>query len=372
MKNLFTQKIILFILLLICSHAFFQTSGKFSIVGKTIYDPCGSIFFPVGANLNGPNWVWPTDCKGGADRFKNVWKFNTARINMLLKTGYKNYPTFPEGSNMWSQNNLTRLDEIITEYTAKKIVVQLELHDWTGLYPSGQDLIDLKKWWVMIARKYDDNEYVWFNAFNEPGGHQDNPVSTQYRDVHREIVQAIRDEAGSDNVIVIDGAAVGQEVGGTYNTDLVQEQRSGILTYGNDIINFNNKTYQNIGFSLHVYGQWGIGTDEQRAAKMIDYIDRVHAKGLNLHVGELGWKCSNSTDAEALGTKTAYQIVIDKGIGVLAWHGQPGDRFALPACSESGDILSYSAIPDLSWMGQLMVPIAQQKGAVACSSKTIK
>jgi uncharacterized protein YjdB len=346
-------------------------SNNFTVVGSKIYDPCGNEFYPVGANLNGPNWVWPGTCEGGALNFKNVWNFNTVRLNMAYYDILRGWPTFPQGQMITSAQNQATLDRIIDEYTSLGIVVQLELHDWTGTYPNSSDVQKICDQFRFWANRYKDNPWVWFNPINEPGGHQDNPVNPLYRDVHREFVKAIRDDAGANNMIVIDGAAYGQDVGGTYNANLVEEQRSGILSYGQSIKSFGGKTYENVIFAFHVYGQWGFGTDAQRATKMIDYIDRVHAKGLHLHVGELGWYSNNQTDPEALGTRTAYQVCPGKDVGVIAWHGQPGDGFSLVA-SGSGNILTYSSLPSLSWTGQYIYNISSQRGGVNCIPNQFK
>src|SRR5690606_29756331 len=97
--------------------------------------------------------------------------------------------------------------------------------------------------------------------------------------------------------------------------------------------------------------------DAGRDARMADFIDRVHAAGHPVLIGEAGgWD-----EREALGTHAAYRVAPAKGVGILAWHGQGVDGYGLVAGDVTApDQLDLAAVgeggppPNLSWHGRLL------------------
>ena len=323
--------------------------ADFSVVGNAILKD-GDPFVPVGSNYNGQDWVHghgTTKTKDLAAVSQDAWRFNTIRVNSYFDPANAPYSTY---------GTYNRIDEIVAAYAARDMVVMLELHDWTGEYPAGAERAAMLDWWEDTARTYRGNEHVWFNVMNEPG--DAGAVDPEWRDLHRDAIRRIRDVAGADNVIVVDGAAWGQDVGewGTGDPD-VDTDKSGILRYGNDLKRFGGKAYDDIVFSLHLYDQWGQGNDSFNKAKLRDYVDRVHAEGHALIFGEAGVEYVDGTshvDAKAL--RAAYDVAAEKDVGVLSWSFNQIDRFY----HTDGDkgfgykIDSWTNPTNLSYMGQIV------------------
>jgi mannan endo-1,4-beta-mannosidase len=325
-----------------------QTTG-FRVDGTRIIDPDGKTFYPIGANYLGPHSWWPSDTLPLAQVSQEAWKFNMIRLNSCLDRGCNEYN--------WSDNN--DFDAIVSAYTSRKIVVMFTLHNWTCNYPSDSDLTLAADWFYDKAVRYKNNPYVWFQPFNEPG-YQD-PID-RWVMIHQRVIRRIRDDAGANNIIVANGTQCGQEglaqnTGNTWQTsDFVDASKSAILSAGNQLKQFNSKTYGNIAFSFHAYDQWGnvTSTNDQRDAKMRDYITRVQNAGHALFIGETGGYGNNSTDSKALATKTAYRVAPGKGVGIVAWHATPGDGFNLTTPGGIDAINSTTSPTNLTWHGQLL------------------
>ena len=282
----------------------------FKLQGSKILDPNGNEFVIKGANVMAYNAAWPVTALEDLELFK-LWNFNFARLYTRLDD---NYVT---GGGPGHNKDLNYLHRIIEAYTAEGIVVMIEVHDFTGSYYTDvttPSLTDLANFHASLAERFIDNPYVWFNVMNEPGG--SGSVSPQWVTTHQRVIKAIRD-TGNNSIIVADGASWGQDVG-EWNGNPVKEENSAILKYGADLKNFDGNTYENIMFSVHAYDQWANGD-----AKLIDFIDRVHAKGHALMIGEFGcW--NNSYNFNAL--DTTMRVAPQKGVGLVAWHWYGGDR----------------------------------------------
>jgi mannan endo-1,4-beta-mannosidase len=337
-------------------------SGEFRVEGTKILNPVGGEFIPDGANVNGIKWGWTPPISSDStwvNRIKNDWQYNSIRLNICL---FSPCPRNASYTAFGDAYDFTRLDAIVNAYTSQGIVVQLELHDWTcGNFnrATSSDMDAANAWWRSVATRYKNNTYVWFNPFNEPG--YGNPASIRWRDEHRRIIQMIRDEVGASNIIVLDGTSCGQEAG-NWSLDPVNAANSAILTYGNDVKTFNGKTYSNIAFAFHVYDQWAgstTATDDvtnaQRDARMADFIDRIHAAGHAVFIGETGgYGNQPNGDARTEGTKTAFRVAPGKGVGILGWHYTPGDGFNMTTNGSGHAINSSTAPTNLTWFGQLM------------------
>jgi chitodextrinase len=282
----------------------------FKVEGSKILNPNGDEFVIKGANVMAYNAAWPVTALEDLQLFK-TWNFNFARFYTRLDE------TYLTGGQPGFNRDLNTLYNIIDAYTAEGIVVMIEVHDFTGSYYTDlttPSLTDLANFHASLAARYIDNPYVWFNVMNEPGG--SGAVSTQWLTTNQRVVKAIRD-TGNNSIIVADGASWGQDVG-EWNASPVKEENSAILKYGNDLKSFGGNTYDNIMFSIHAYDQWSNGD-----AKLIDFIDRVYAKGHALMIGEFGsW--NNSYNFNSL--DTVMRVAPEKGVGVVAWHWYGGDR----------------------------------------------
>jgi mannan endo-1,4-beta-mannosidase len=276
------MKFRLFVFLLFFATLLHANNGNFQIIGSKIIDPEGNEFIPRGVNVQGMKYGWPGNVVPQADLIINAWNFNIVRVNCRLYDHYWNGQNVSIGSHY---QTIESMQAIVDAFTPHKVVVKFEFHDRTGSYYTGNDLEDLKDAFREMSDRWGDNPYVWFNIMNEPGG--STPDLNQWVNMHREVIQVIRDEKQVNNVIVIDAHSWGQDIG-AWNANPVPEANSSILSRGHDLINFNDKTYENIMFSFHIYDQWNRGTPEQMEYKMHDYITRVKEKGLALMIGEFG------------------------------------------------------------------------------------
>jgi mannan endo-1,4-beta-mannosidase len=210
-------------------------------------------------------------------------------------------------------------DAIVKAYTSRKVVVIFEPHNWTCSYPTPEELPLMIAWHVERANRYKNNPYVWFNVANELGG--EGEASSQWLEVHRAVIKAIR-ATGAKNIIVCDGASCGQDTG-VWDDRPVKEKNSAILSFGPHLARDAGGEFDNILFSLHTYDQWRFGDQ-----KLQNYIERVHKKKLALMIGETGAPFTE-TGNRHLSTATTYRVALPLGVGILAWHAQPGDGFSL-------------------------------------------
>lgn len=304
----------------------------FQVQGAKIISPQGKQFIPIGANINGWNFMgWDAEDPGGAAKLVNTitndWKFNTVRATVGLKQ--QMWQGKPMSDWQWLTDKdlaLQSLDKIVSAFTAKKVVVMLDAHDWSCRYPQGNDLSLLDDFWETIAEHYKKNPYVWFNIMNEPGYvPQPGRISPEWVGIHQRIIKLIRDRVGAKNAIVVDGASCGQD--SSWGSQIVEQRNSAILSSGDKLKFFDGKKYENIIFSLHVYDLWA-SSNQKMDEKLFDFINRVHKKGHALLIGEVGTNGKNDINRfQAPGL--VYRNALPLGVGMLAWHFQPGDNFGL-------------------------------------------
>ncbi len=322
---------------------------NFQIIDSRIFDPEGNEFIPKGVNVQGMKWVWPGDIVPQADKIIDAWNFNILRVNCKLYDGYW------QGQNVSinaAYQTIESMQAIVDAFTPQKVVVMFEFHDFTGGYYTGDALDDLKDAYRKMADLWGDNPYVWFNIMNEPGGSGAN-IPT-WINMHREVIEVIRDEKEANNVIVIDAHYWGQDIG-EWNTNPVPEENSSILSAGNELINFNDKTYGNIMFSLHVYDQWNRGTIEQAEYRLHDYIGRVKEKGFALMIGEFGTNASEGSLYFETAFRATMKVAPAHGIGLIWWHWYGGDALKLTTTGNGngGNINSSSNPTNLTWPGKM-------------------
>ncbi len=299
---------------------------NFTVQNDKILDPTGQEFIIKGTNVNGPHWPWNRPTIPDADLIINTWKFNTVRVNCV--PSLKN--TFP--------NNNPNFEAIVSAFTPRRVVVQLENHDFTGKYPEGAELENLKTWWIDLANRFKSNPYVWFNIMNEPGNGP--KVDERWKTTHETIVKAIR-ATGANNIIVLDEHGFGQASGlrdGTTN--------SGILTYAE----YFTKNYQNICFSVHMYSEWIYG--QNRLAKLFE---EAKNRKFSVHIGEYG---SSNGYAKSIAAQM-FSLLLKWKVGNIVWHWDGTDAHALTQNTARGGAWEIDpkdgTIPrNLSFVGNLI------------------
>jgi len=337
----------------------YQATGRFEIVGTKMIDPDGKEFIPIGVNMNGRGWVWDGDPSQDVDAIEKGWRFNIIRVNNIL--GCKDGPF---------RNRSLDLDAVVKTFTSRRIVVMFEQHD----VPEKDSQLECSaRWWKEAALKYKNNPYVWFNPFNEPGG-LGIASSPQWVPYHRRIIQTIRDRAGADNIIILDGIAAGQDhVNGWGACGFARDSDSAILSWGSTIASFQGKTYKNVGFSFHSYGSGGCADETLNDKIIANYIDRVHAKGLFLVVGESGYYSGQEyyQKSGSKAVRSTFRVALQRKVGVLAWHGQPGDGYVLTWPGGGiGSINSLTQPSNLTWIGKLFWEATHKRGFGLRSSPT--
>jgi len=310
----------------------------FSVVGSKIYDPSGREFIAKGVNINGIRWVWPGNMTTSehVTRIVDGFKFNAVRVPVSFE------------ASQWDDNTV---EGLVETYTSRGLVVMFDAHDKIGGYFEGTELDTLKDFFRDLAIKYKNNPYVWFNVQNEPGGTTLN--REKWLKVHQEVIRVVRDEAGANNIIVCDGAAWGQDVGEWTSGD-VRPEKSAILSYGRELLQFGGKSYSNVIFSVHAYDQWSQGSVPQNRSKMENFIQRVHAQGLALIIGEYG--VENVNQDTWPGTQGAIAAAQSQEVGRFVWAWWGGDDNELTTGGNGGgQYLNNLTNPtNLSRLGQLV------------------
>lgn len=296
------------------AHA--AATGKFHVEGTNIIDPNGNVFIIKGTNVPGYRWTWPLDMNTDEQLhlIKDVWKFNTIRVNNNLGPN-------PDGYQQY-QTDINQLYGLIDRYISNDIVVQIEAHDKSGSFytdtstPSLTDLANFHKDLAQRFKNHPKASYLWFNVMNEPS-YGDNPVSSQYVTTHQRVIDAIRG-TGNDSIIVVDGSQFGQDAI-TYDGSRVLDSTSGILTYGEQLRDYD--PLKNIAFSVHMYGVWQYGDTvlSNGKTRFQDYVERVRAKNLALHIGEYG--TSDGSNVPSLVKNYAW----NNQLGRIIWSWYGGD-----------------------------------------------
>ncbi len=314
------------------------SAQNFSIQNGKFIDPDGKEFIPIGANVNPWNYfdwqqnIWSEEHQ---DIWTDCWRFNFMRAPVFMNDlNWHNgiEQTYMPGWATAPNEGLQKLKELVDIYTAKKVVVMINAHDFICRWPTDAEMVIVRDYFRTVANEFKDNPYVWFNLFNEPGF--DQPTPDTYRTIHQDIIKIIRDEVGAQNMIVATGSQCGMEAA-SWGNEPIWGPNSAFLTYGDDLINFNGKTYQNIAFDLHMYDQWAYDM-QLLNVKLRDFLDRLKARGYAVLIGEVGsppaegHHNSGKFSSHARGTELAYKVALKEyGIGMVHWHWDPEDGFAL-------------------------------------------
>jgi hypothetical protein len=320
-------------------------TGGFAVDGSTIVGPDGEPFVARGVNLLGPQSFWPDETAGLSGAVRD-WGLNTVRINTCLPGGCED----AEGA-AWDVND--DLDAIVDEFTGAGLVVIISLHQVEpGSFADDASFPALSMWWRATAARYADNPFVWFNLLNEPGHGEG--VDIRWRTLHERLIDVVREEA--TNLILVDGTQYGQEAGAP-GSGPVTEATSAILRHGEALA----ARAPDVAFSVHVYDQWaGPGDDVARFERLRDFVTAVHDQGLALIIGETGGPDDEPDGPLALATQAAYAVAGALDVGLLAWHGQPGDDFALLTRADGirADLTDLDTA-EPTWHGELLLALTE-------------
>ncbi|HVW93016.1 MAG TPA: cellulase family glycosylhydrolase [Devosia sp.] len=310
----------------------------FSVADGTIIGPDGKPFVARGVNVSGPNWVWHHKTAPDAALIADCWGFNLVRVNIFL---------FPETKYPQVDDN-NDLDAIVQAFTSRGIVVVIEAHDRIGSFFAGADLKYLADWYAGLARKYRGNPYVWFDIMNEPGGYGP-PDGDKWLLTHRTAIAAIRDTAGADNIILVEGTTWGQDTG-RLTPEPVTVAESAILGLAGEVTAFGGKTYDNIVFSIHVYDMWNFPP-----AKLAAYIAEVKRRHLALLIGEYGSETDDGLSTLPA-TRAMFEVAVPQQVGRAVWHWDGGTVNTLTIGRPGGgwQIDSCTAPHNLTPLGQLV------------------
>ncbi|MDR1838438.1 MAG: cellulase family glycosylhydrolase [Treponema sp.] len=312
----------------------------FNVMGTKILDPDGKEFLIKGVNVNGPGWVFPRDTLQDIPLITDIWQFNTVR--MCAAIGWE-----------WARENNKNLNALINAFTSKGIVVILEVHDYTGIYPPQNKngyraepykyihpLSVLKKWWVDKAKRYGNNPYVWFNIMNEPGSEGSQSSAELWYNIHSEIIEAIRG-AKARNIIVLDDHNWGQAGGYFYRTSPYD---SAVIKMGPVL----NEKFENLVFSLHIYDAWRDGE-----LRLNRYLSDAHDLKLCVIIGEFGVVQGNVALVNSV--KVMYDNAIPKNIGRLYWAwDDAGLPLTVNGCGWQINKNDGQMPDNLTWAGEMV------------------
>ena len=300
-------------------------------MGHRLVDPDGRDFIIKGVNDRGIKANWPGDALGDLPDMAERWGFNLIRLRCRVTDQWSG------GINLSANapyQTPADLQPLIDACSARQVVVLLEYHDHTGGYYEGAELDALKQTYRELCDLYGDNPYVWYNVMNEPG--TATLDTNKWLSVHREVIKVIRDEKGVLAPIVCDGSAWGQDVG-EWNILNVKTEKSAILSLADDVIQFDGKEYDNILFSFHAYDQWDRGSAGEATAKMMDFVERIHANGHCVIIGEYGSAVNDDRGTHFPFAIAAVEAVCQNlGVGRIAWSWWGGDEFDLSTSGNGG------------------------------------
>jgi mannan endo-1,4-beta-mannosidase len=321
----------------------------FRVDGTQIVGPGGEPFVAQGVNLLGPQSFWDVPTSGLA-RAAGDWGLNAVRLNTCLPGGC-------DGADGAVHAVNDDLDALVQEFTGAGIVVILSLHQVEpGSMPDDAEFALVARWWDEVARRYSGNPHVWFNLLNEPG--EGSPVPERWLLVHERLIDVVR--AAATNVIVVDGTQYGQEAG-VGSSGPVTAETSAILRHGEAL----QRRADNIVFSVHVYEQWAPpdSDPQDQAGRLRAFVEAVHAAGLPLIIGETGGPAGAPDGQLAQATRAAYQVAAEAEVGLLAWHGQARDDFALVESDDPDTTFGDGDEVGLTWHGQLLTQLVEQRSA---------
>jgi mannan endo-1,4-beta-mannosidase len=296
-----------------------ENGSGFTTFGNQIYDPDGNPFTARGVNIfpwhGGPSSI---------DKITGCWGFNLVRLHAWIlpyDTGqWKDHVVYVEDPVFYNPEQISyRVYDVaglIDAYASQGIVVVFDVHDKIGRYFEGQELSDYLTFITHFADKYKDNSYVWLDIHNEPGTYDGRNLDfTKWRSEMSTILDTVRTIA-PDMMMMVSGAAWGQDTGPNWNSQFIQPQQSALLANA-DIIN----SYDNVIATFHMYDQWVYG-GLPRLANFVDQLNMTLDKPVI--VGEYG--SYNNRDT-VIASENLHHLIGVSGYGnigriVWNWNGR--------------------------------------------------
>lgn len=269
---------------------------SFSVAHSQIFSPNGQRFIIKGTN------AFP-DSSEHYESIVNCWGFNAVRINHLIDTAWYEIPEIDKMIETFTSNNIVVILDLAHDDATKDDQLAGIGHYWLHRKP------ELTKIYYNYASRYKNNPYVWFDLVNEPGAIDYDYLS--WLNIHQTLIQTIRDAAENPHPILAQGWCWGQDACSWHSSPVLDAQ-SAFLTHGHALKAFNNKTYNNIIFSIHVYDQWGYSD------RLVNYIDRVRNQGHSLIIGEYGYNTQDSKGA-LTSVNAMFDVLNQREIGSLVW-----------------------------------------------------
>jgi len=291
----------------------------FRVAGKTIIDPDGNIFTPMGINAAAPiktsgGWEYIQSYynENISGKLKDVqaWNWNIIRLTVHCAPSVL--------SQGVTQTEVIRaVNEVIKEYTPHKIVVMPDCHDLTGENPLATDAImdEIDSFWTLFAPQHADNPYVWFNYLNEPQTFEQ-PDSIWYPLAKRGY-DHIR-KLAPNNIIVLDLPNQANRIEASYSVE-----GKAFLT-----------TKCNVLYGWHAYGivppGEGLQTDSF-AKSLTDHravFEKLSTTNTPILIGEMGhdWNETRQEtnwnfNAERNGARSVIALNDEFKYGGMYWHG---------------------------------------------------
>lgn len=254
------------------------TSGQFNVgAGGAIIDPDGRPFIANGTNCTGgDSFGWGAEYNPhGKSGLWQSWGLNTIRHVHYARVSPGNHPTTVHYGST---------EDLVDEYTARKMVVILDNHEGALGDPNGKSQTAIDQaiaWFTPLATKYRANPYVWFELFNEP--QQEDyfgPPPHEWVDYHAAVAAAIRG-TGNTSMILCCPTQFGQDAGQDTSTD----RQSAILQYGQELV---TRFGPRLGFSPHIYSRWSSANNIAGDQSLVNRFAAYRAKGFAIVVTECG------------------------------------------------------------------------------------
>jgi hypothetical protein len=289
-------------------------TGEFYTIGDKIVAPDGSIYFPEGANLATPDTLDTEYNAVGRSADVQAWGWNTVRlVTMCTPAGATwDYP---------SENGVpafeTMLNNLITEYTSKHIVVDVTCFDTSyGASNYATVMPELDSFWTYMGDTYKNNPYVWFDPMNEGFWEQSEATFVSWNQAMYTTIRS----TGAENIMIVDAENSGNDAG--------WGDTPKIFTSGPLIANGTC----NILFAMHNYGGLSDAVNDYSDYTIYNsYWTKVQAANIPMFVEEFGYKQSDPAQDNLVGANATLQVAPSYGIGGLWWAGISADDFSLKA-----------------------------------------
>jgi mannan endo-1,4-beta-mannosidase len=255
-----------------------QQTGGFSIDGTQLIDANGNPFIMRGSTH--PD-VW---YQGEFASFGEISDLGANTVRVVLGSGQRN----------WGVTSAARVQQIVDECKAQRLICVLEVHDTTGYgEEAGAATLDqaVTYWEGLYSVLEGEEAYVLINIGNEPIGNT-NPA--QWTQATVNAVDRMRD-IGFEHTLVVDAPNWGQDWTNTMRANAPTVAAADPL--GNTM------------FSVHMYQVYS------SPQTVIDYFDAFEAMNLPLIVGEYADTHQGSTVAWETIQSEAHR----RGIGWIAW-----------------------------------------------------